>query len=237
MRKILILALLFASASWAGAQTLVQVKSTFTNASSPVTLAYTTNNTAGNLLIACVGVDAGATISTPTDTRNTWVLAKTQNGSGGSGDAACYYVANCGAGANTVSAAWTGGGTAGHLDIYEVSGMLTVSPLDQTGSVASSATASVSTAGATSQANEFVVAFFYDSPNNRTLTVGAGYSNFQLTNNTSGGDCSGGESKIVSTTGTQTATIGGNSTDVLVQIIVTFKATTTATLNAIPMVE
>lgn len=206
--------------------TVVQHRSTFTNTgvgTTGLTLAFSSNNVAGNLLIASFSVDTGNTVAAPTDTIvNTWSLAATVTGTGGSANAVAYYVKNSKVGANTVKFTWTGSGTAAFIHIWEISGCDTANPLDQTGTVVSSSTASVSTTNPTTNANELVFAFFADSPNSRSLVAGSGYSPSEFTNNVTGGDCAISEVKIVSSTGTQTATITGNSTDVLSQIIATF---------------
>lgn len=204
------------------APNVVQSKSGFASGTTNPSVAFSNSNTAGNLLWVAVGSDA--TISTPSDSQgNTYSLAASVTGSGGSGNAAIYYVPSAKGGANTVTCNRSGSGDT-HCHIAEISGLVTSSPLDATGSVASSSTCSVSTSAATTQANEWVSAFFYDSPNSRTLTAGTGYTKLQLTNNTSGGDAAISEGESVTSAAVQTATCGGNSSDVLSQLIATFKA-------------
>src|SRR5215470_17542972 len=215
--------LLLCSPALAQTATVVQSNSGFATGGTNPSVSFPSNNTAGNLLWVAVGSDA--TIATPTDTRgNTYALAISVTGSGGSGNAAIYYVASAAAGSNTVTCHHPASGDT-HCHIAEISGLTTTSPLDQTGSVASSSTCSVSTAGATTQANEWVAAFFYDAPFSRTLTAGTGYTQLQFSNDTSAGDAAISESASATSTGVKTATCGGNSTDVLSQLITTFKAT------------
>src|SRR5262249_14447041 len=200
---------------------VVQSNSSFATGSTNPSVAFSSSNTLGNLL--WVGIGSDATITTPTDTQgNTYTLAVSVTGSGGSGNAAIYYVSSARAGANTVTCNHSGSGNT-HCHIAEVAGLVTTSPLDKTGSVASSSTCSVSTSAATTQANEWVAAFFYDSPNSHALTAGTGYTRIQLSNNTSSGDAAISESQDATSTGIQTATCGGNSSDLLGQLITTFK--------------
>jgi hypothetical protein len=103
------------------------------NTVSVASLAYGSNNTAGNLLI-CKVVNAGGTQSAtpPTDTQsNTWVKAFKGN------IYALFYVQNCKAGANTVTIA---SGTAQYqsFSLYEFSGIATSGALDQVSSASTS---------------------------------------------------------------------------------------------------
>lgn len=113
---------------------LVQAKS----AAGVASLAYTSNNTAGNLLVAHFHINTGGSgvPTSVTDTRgNTWVMAgksgkEGDNGKGGGNGSLqqVWYAANCAAGANTVTA---NGVTAGsfELSVEEYSGAATSSPL------------------------------------------------------------------------------------------------------------
>ncbi len=219
--------LVFALLAWpaialAQTATVVQSNSVFATGGTDPSVSFPSNNTAGNLLWVAVGSDAP--ITTPTDTLgNTYTLAIGVTGSGGSGNAAIYYAASAVAGANTVTCNHSGNGNT-HCHIAEISGLVTSSPLDRTGSVASSSGCAVSTSAATTQGNEWVGAFFYDSPNNKTLIAGTGYSKVQLSSNSSAGDSALSESQNVGSTGVQTAICGGNSGNVLSQLITTFKA-------------
>ncbi len=205
--------------------TVVQGNSSFATGGANPSVSFTNNNTAGNLIWVAAGSDA--TITTPTDTAgNTYTLAISVTGSSGSGNAAVYYATTAVGGPNTVTCNHAGNGNT-HCHIAEISGLVTSSPLDQTGSVASSSGCAVSTSAATIQSNEWVGAFFYDSPNNKTLIAGTGYTKVQLSTNSSSGDSALSESQNVGSTGVQTATCGGNSSNVLSQLITTFKASGT----------
>src|SRR5678815_5313313 len=84
----------------------VQKKSSVGTNPVPLAVDFTSNNTAGNLLIACAeffGADAPYSIS---DTRgNTWTPIFTSSGihSSGGWDLVAWYAMNCAAGANTVT--------------------------------------------------------------------------------------------------------------------------------------
>lgn len=90
------------------------------------TAAYTTNNTAGNLLVCAIGTRSNAgttTVGSVTDTAgNTWVAGPVLNGS--IYWVALYYVLNAKSGANTVTVNMTALGTANgwRFTVLEYSG-------------------------------------------------------------------------------------------------------------------
>jgi hypothetical protein len=90
-------------------------------------LAFSSNVTSGNLLIAALGLFAGGSLSSVTDTLgNTWNLAAANNN--GSDKEWIYWTIAGSSGANTVTAAGTGWGVGGYnstLLVAEVSGGLT----------------------------------------------------------------------------------------------------------------
>ncbi len=136
------------------AQTLVQSNSASTGSTSPGTLAFTSNNTAGNLIIVVARV-SGGTSSVPTDLRNTYqtAVANQQLGIGGS-YLSVYYAENIAAGANTVSVVFTGG-IAMRLAIFEYSGLATSGSLDRiAGNSGSSTNTGTSGNVTTTAANE-----------------------------------------------------------------------------------
>ena len=105
---------------------LALVQSTAKNASG--SLAYGSNNAAGNLLILIGVSNAGIGTSVPTDTQgNTWNLAVSRS------TQAMFYAMNSKAGANTV----TDNSGANAFSVYEWSGAATTSALDATGSAGS----------------------------------------------------------------------------------------------------
>lgn len=108
----------------------------------------------------------------------------------------------------------------------EYSGILsTANPLDQY-AVASggSANFSVGPTGTTTNANDLIIAAFGDDwEATSTYTVGTGYGNLISVVNGSAGDLAM-EDKIVSTTGTQTATLTDNNTPSWIGVVAAFEA-------------
>lgn len=130
---------------------LIQQNSNFNASTISLSLAYPSNNTAGNLLIACIWVRTTPTAPTVTDTQgNTW--NKAVGWTGGVLTSIWYTYAK--AGANTVTYNDPGVNNHVHLVIEEVFGVVP-SGLDQSGVISSGLT--VTTAGSVSQANEWVV--------------------------------------------------------------------------------
>jgi hypothetical protein len=75
-------------------------------------LAFVSNNTSGNILGMMCRIGSGTiTVSTLTDSRNTWTFAKRQLDSSSVDTGELWYTLNCGAGANTVSITLTGTAT------------------------------------------------------------------------------------------------------------------------------
>lgn len=206
-----------------------------TLASAGGTSGCTTNVSANDLLLVSCGCDSGGTINTPSDTQGNTFTAPSGasiSGSGGAGNAQTFSAIAKSSGSDTITCNISTTAKNPHIDAREVSGMATNNTFDQSGTAQStSTTPSVSTSGATTQNNEFVYGFIQDSPNSRTITVGSGYSNFVLANDTTGGDSSAGESKNVTSTGTQTAGFGGTSGDAVVMVITTWKAAGGTTKN------
>lgn len=203
--------------------TIVQHKSTAASTAS-VALAFTSNVTAGNLIVACASLYAGDTLNTPTDSQgNTYTLAVAKNpGTSGTPSQTNIYYAVAGSSGTLTVTATQNATDCLHLHLYEVSG---VNTLDKTGSNYQSTpttAATVSTSAATTQANECVIAFFASNNTSGTWTAGSGYSNLESTPNSGSGTSAATEDKIVSATGTQTATATLSSSDVITSAIATF---------------
>src|ERR1035441_9318234 len=93
------------------------------------TVAFSSNNTAGNLIVVVLRAAGGAT-SVPSDTNlNTYQIAY-PNLLQGSNRLSVYYAQNIAAGANTVSVAATGA-SAIRVAIFEYSGIAASNALDQ----------------------------------------------------------------------------------------------------------
>jgi len=188
---------------------------------------FTSNVTPGNMVLVFVGTahdnsGVAITINTPTmtgETFSTWTGAP-DPGTTGNGQSGVFATNTAVGGQKIVNVSLTFSSATPdiHIHVIEISGQSS-SPRDAQGHT-NSATASVSTSGATTNPNDLVFGFFYDDANNASLTVGGGYSLVELSTDATFGDAALSESKTVSSTGTQTATCGGNGTDILSQSIV-----------------
>lgn len=158
----------------------VQVAGT-TSSGASVGVAFASNNTGGNLLIACVASETdSATVTSLTDTLgNTWAACHApltiSAGSGKGTLVGTFYAKNCAAGANTVTAALSGGPA--YIHVMEYSGCDTTAPFDQHAEAAQlggSANPTVTLGTATTQADEVLIGFVFN--NRSTITAGTGYT-------------------------------------------------------------
>ena len=212
------------------AAAVVQDASATGSGSSTLAAKFNSNVTKNNLLVAGVSSYAGNAFANPpvTDTLgSTWSLAVTKNpGTAGTPSlTAIYYAVAPAGGADTVTVHMTGTNNL-HLHIYEVSGLLTSSALDQTGSNYQSGTtvATVSTAAATTSANEFVFAYFGRDNGSGAWAAGSGYGNTIASPNTSASTDAFSEAAVISAKGVQTATATSSAADGLTSVIATFAA-------------
>jgi hypothetical protein len=209
--------------------TVVQHKSTKVLTSASTALAFTSNVTAGNLLIAVVASFGTTTQSTPTDSQSNAYTRRAQENPGTGDEIVSIYSAVAGStGANTVTAAISPADTI-HLHIYEAN---SVDTFDQPGTNAQASTTAgtVSTGSATTNANELVLAAFAQGNAQSTWTFGTGYTAGETTAATSN-DCCFTEYKVVSTTGTQTATATASVSAPISGAIATFYAGSGATIK------
>ena len=213
-----------------GVAAVVQDTSTTGGGSTTLTATFGSNVTQKNLLVVGVSSSSANTFATPpiTDTRGSvWTLAIARNpGTAGTpAQTNIYYAVIPSTGPDTVTVHMTGTNSL-HLHIYEVSGVVTSSALDTTGSnFQSSATAgTVSTTSPTTSANEYVFALFARQNGSGTWATGAGYGDTQSSPNSGSGTDATSEDKIVTTTGTQTATATASATDAITSVIATFVA-------------
>ena len=188
----------------------VQHRSAFSTSGLTISLAFSSNNTAGNLLVYVVGSSSVTGNNRCTDNNSNTIANAVNTGSGAASNS-IDYAANCKSGPNTVS--YDGTGTSGnpqtHLHIWEISGCVTTSVLGDTGTVSNNPTGSVSTSGTSTP----------------TLTGDAGYSPIVDTAVASPAFKEQlSEFKAATSSGTQTATCTGNGTQVLEQGIATFIA-------------
>jgi len=146
-----------------------------------VTVAFTTGNTAGRTILAFVRMSTTTqTVSISDTAGNTYTQAVAQVQSTDGHQIRLFYAKNIVGGANTVTASFSSANSHPWLSIYEISGLSTTSPLDQTASAQGSNSVSVSTGptAATQSNNEFVfVGSGFNTPSfNGTVTAGTGYT-------------------------------------------------------------
>ena len=191
-------------------------------------LAVPFNNsvTSGNVLIVAESTYAGVTLETPTDSLgNTYTQLVTGINSGGS-VAAVYATTTTSSGADTVTCNTNNATNNIHCNIYEVQGITTT--VDQTGTFSETGTSlTVSTSAATTNADDYVFAFFADNDNGSYLTPGPGMGDGELSND--GGDTGFSEDKVVVNTGIQTATATSNLNDAFENVLVALLTTGTPT--------
>jgi len=223
------------STSYGNSVTCVQAAVKIITSGTSTTLAYGSNPTANHLLIAWLSSDCPLSASscnteaaTISDTiGNTWNTCPARLvGSGTQGSVYCWYAVNNSTAADTITyASLLAPGSASHLMLQtEWSGMATSSVLDQTGTATAANQTTVSTSSATTNGTDLVCGHFMDWTNNDTLTVGSGYTIVGHNQDTTNGSADMTECKTVTTTGTQTATCGGNTSgDILVDTIQAFK--------------
>lgn len=191
-------------------------------------VAFSSNVTAGNGLIACFFVDGNASTYNLTDNNgNTWVEAVT-NASATLGLTSCWYATNANAGPTTVTVSEVGGiWDYVSISIMEISGMRNNSPLDQTGmGSASGATTSVSmtTTGSVTETAEFVIAYAADWGSDASWTQGAGYTIKETVHDT--GDNSNSleiKNTVTGLSGAQTATFTKSAGAGWIGVMATFK--------------
>lgn len=212
----------------------IQHSSGFVPSSTSVAVPFKSNVTAGDVLFVAVSTYAGETISAPTDSQaNIYALAATGTNPGNS--VASIYVATAkSTGADTVTC-HIGASDNIHCHIYEVKGVTTL--LDASGTHTLTGTAlTVSTSAATTNASDYVLAYFASDNSQVTFTAGAGYADPETTDSTSN-DSAFSEDKVVAATGVQTATATASGSDAFTGLIVAFKGTGTTgpTLILTPM--
>jgi hypothetical protein len=124
------------------------------------TLAFSSNTTAGSLLMVHVlKAVANSTLSASDNVNGTYNQDVVQNSTSQSVTSGIFTFPNCAGGATTVTFGGTGAGQL-RVIIEEWSGIVAITPLDQTGTVinlSAQSNWSCTASGATTQANELVV--------------------------------------------------------------------------------
>lgn len=196
------------------------------NSAASNSVAFSSNNTAGNFLVCCIGTSGDVT--NVTDTRgNAWSKAVDQNQSGILLFSDIWYVPNCANGANTVTLS---GGFGGFeiIGVAEYSGVATSTPIDQTNSANNSINNPDSGPVTTTQASELLVGVIAHAGNNSAITFDSPWT--QREDKQAGGiRRMAFADRIVSSTGTYNATgTFATSPADWQALIATFKAETSA---------
>ena len=173
-------------------------------------LAYSSNNTLGDLLVALIWWDgSGSYTPAVTDSQgNTWSLAGSPAHTSSTNFVNLWcqvaYAANCKAGANTVTVTYSGGTPQyNYINIAEFSGPTATDQI----ATASGTTANPSASATPGQANEVVVAMFVGD-----MSVVSAVSGFTVWGGNQAGGGGWGSAYQVQTTATAaTATSTGNS--------------------------
>jgi len=210
---------------------VVQHKSVSATGGASLALAFPSNVTSGDLIVVAVSTYSGAAITSPTDnsspSNNTYALAVSDQPptTGTPSAASIYYAVANATGPLTITAHINAAHNI-HLHIYEISGLSSTisSILDQTGAnfQTSTTSATVSTGGATTVANEYVFAFFATDNSTQTWTQGGAYTDVE-TSNRVGGDSGFSADLVSSSMGKQTATATLTSADLVTSLLATFK--------------
>lgn len=154
--------------------TLVQKTSKDAGTVSSTTLAFASNNTAGNLLYATVRLSALTTCTITDSVGNTWNEVAHQDGTEPS-RLFVFYVKNCGAGANTLTIT-AGASNAMRLCIAEYSGLDTVSPLDKSAVATNAFGTAVSVGPITTAAAGELITVAWGTSGSSVATAGSGYT-------------------------------------------------------------
>jgi hypothetical protein len=150
--------------------------------------AFTTSNTAGNLIVVAVTWDGSASMSCADSQLNAYALATTQYDGTNNQTLAICYAANIKAGANTVTATFGASSSWRRMLIHEYRGLALTSPVDVVAkNVASGTTgadAITSTAAVTTVSGDLIFGAVMDDANPTTITAGTGFTQRQALNST-----------------------------------------------------
>lgn len=182
----------------------VQGESNTAHSATSVSAAFTAANTAGNLIIVCLGAWNGAsTVGTPvvSDSAGNTYTQLTTDGKTGAGTSliSVWYALNVKAGSNTVTINGLISGTDLDITVVEYSGVASVAA----SSFAVAGATTVSTSVTPSNASDLMLLFGYDQTNagdtfTFTSSPSESFTQRQSTSNAAGGessalaDCNGG---------------------------------------------
>jgi hypothetical protein len=223
--SVITFAFLFLFASSASSQQAiltVQHNSGTTESGTSVTVAYNSNVTSGNLLLVAESSYDGVSLEAPTDTLGNSFVQLVAKGTSGDSVAAIYAATANASGADTVTCGVNASNNI-HCHIYEVQGVTAI--VDQTGNSSVTGTSlSVPTSAATTNAVDYVLAFFSDNGGSN-YTPGSGWVDTEQSNNyVYGGDSAFSEDEVVTATGVQTATATADTSGTYVNVIVALVA-------------
>lgn len=190
---------------------IVQHVSGFTDNATTLSVSFASAVTAGNMIVALIGTSSTNTLNIPTMTGETFTAWASTLIAGGGGQLQVYAVNSAVGGQVQVTEAVTGASQRIHIHLAEVNGQ-TASPRDAQGTNSNFTNPTVSTSGATTNAVDIVIAFFYDQNVNATWAAGSGYAALEQTNNPNSNKSAFSEWATTSSTGVQTATATGDST-------------------------
>lgn len=192
---------------------------------STVTVPYLSAQTAGNLNVVVVGWnDSTATVSSVVDTSgNIYSLAAAPVVQSGTATQAIYYAKNilgAGAGANSVSVAFSAAARFVDIRVAEYSGLDTANPLDVSAGAQGTSSTANSGSVTTTNANDLLVGA--NLVQSSTTGPGAGYTSRGITPD---GDIL--EDRVVTATGSYSATAVLDKNQKWVMQMVAFRASTT----------
>lgn len=208
----------------------VQHNSAATETGTSLAVAFKSNITSGHLILVAESSYDGMSLLTPTDTKgNTFTKLVTQVAGSGESVTAIYSASANASGADTVTCGISASNNI-HCHVYEVEGV--TSTVDQTGtSTVSSTSLTVSTSSSTTNAVDYLLAFFSDNGPS-TYAVGSGWGDTeQSIDPGSDGDSAFSEDQIVVAAGAQTATATASVADTFANVIVALKASGTPTAS------
>ncbi len=196
--------------------------------------AFGSSTTSGNLIVVTVSDDGGTLggITSVTDSKSN-TYTKVPNEFDGASTVSVWYAKNITGGAShTITVNYNTSITfASTCVAQEFSGVDTTAPLDVYTSTGGTGTSTTSGAtGTTAQNDELVIGSLAFFGATTTVTLGSGYTNLGTTHQTNAGV--GMESKVVSSTGTQTATFTLGLSRGWSTAVTTFKAASTGSPSA-----
>lgn len=224
MKKIILTILLFLPLVSFGA--IVRVQAPAGNNCGSVTsctIAFGSNNTAGNFIAVISRYATNGLTTTISDTRtNTYNFAvKREQPADSNGSLEIWYAMNIAAGANTVTFATSGGANIKRFIIAEYSSVATTGALDQTNSAVAASTAPASGTVTPTQDGELFIAGGFSS-GTRVFTAGTDFT--MIT--TVGGDRLAAEDYVQPTATTHNGNFTLNTSDAWAAVVATFKPAT-----------